>query len=138
VTTKLSRSTCGAIVIAEDGEEFPVRLTLSDDELNWYEVDTGDSISGSVSGSEFTLAEVEVYQVTTASEADLGCAVRRHDGYTGTLTTSGSTITKAVGEVVSSYAEATGFSCDALIGVSGGFSDLPCEVEYSFTATPAQ
>lgn len=139
VTTTLSSSTCGAAVTVEDSEVFQVRLTLSDDELKWYEVDTGDSIQGSVSSSDFTLAEVEVIQLTQASGTDSACAVRRHDSYNGTLTTSNSTtITKATGEVVSNYTEATGYSCDALIGVSDGFSDLPCAVNYTFVATPAK
>lgn len=139
VTTTLSSSTCGAAVTVEDNEVFQVRLTLADDELKWYEVDTGDSIQGSVSSDEFTLAKVEVIQLTQVSGIDPGCTVRRHDSYTGTLTTSNSTtITKAAGEVASNYTEATGYACDALIGVSDGFSDLPCAVNYTFAATPAK
>lgn len=138
VTTTLSSTNCGAAVTVEDTEDFQVRLTLSDDELKWYEVDTGDTIQGSVSDDDFTLAKVENFQLTEASGADPGCTVRRHDSYTGVLTKSGSSITKASGDVVSGYTEATNYSCDSLIGVSGGFADLPCQVEYSFVATPAK
>jgi hypothetical protein len=138
VTTTLSSTTCGAAVEVEDSEEFQVRLTFSDDTLKWYEVDTGDSIEGSVSDDEFTLAEVQIIELTEPSGTDPGCSVRRHDSYTGTLTTSGDSITKAKGEVISSYTEASDYACDPLIGVSGGFSDLPCEINYTFVATPAK
>lgn len=138
VTATLATSSCGAAVTVSASEEFQVRITQSDDTLTWYDLDTGDSTQGSISSNAFTLARIDVFQITAASAESAGCSVRRHDSYSGTLTKSGQNITKIEADVDSNYTEASGYFCDALIGSKDGFSDLPCEVKYSLVGTPAK
>jgi hypothetical protein len=45
-------------------------------------------------------------------------------------------IKKLDGTILFEYSQATGYDCDALIGATDGFDDLPCEVEFEFVATP--
>lgn len=131
VTAKLTSSTCGAAVDAEDTGEFQVEITKSDEALEWFARGSGNPIHGSVNqDDEFTLGEVATIQVTDPSGLDPGCAVRRHDSYAGTLTLVEDAIAAFEAELVSEYTEAAGYSCDALIGAEGGFSDLPCKLVY--------
>jgi hypothetical protein len=63
--------------------------------------------------------------------------VRRHDSYSGTTTIDkNDKLTKLEGDIVFKYSQATGYNCDSLIGATDGFDDLPCEVDYTFAATP--
>lgn len=137
VTGTLVNSTCGAAVDTDATEEFYVVLTRDDDALSWYTKDTGDQMEGSVDSNDaIELASIRIVQVTDSSGLDPGCAVRRHDAYSGTLKES--TANKIVGfdvEVLSTYTEADNYSCDALIGARGGFTDLPCEVTYDLSGT---
>lgn len=137
VTATLVSSTCGAAVELEDTEEFEVTLTREDDVLTWYSQDTGTEMEGSVdSDNQITLATTSTFQVTEPSAVASGCSVRRHDAYSGTLKESSSdAITGFEVEVLSTYTEATNYSCDALIGAQGGFTDLPCEVNYELVGT---
>ncbi|HEY5958221.1 MAG TPA: hypothetical protein VIV60_16770 [Polyangiaceae bacterium] len=130
-------SSCGAAVDIDDGETFQVRLTYADDSLTWYELDTGETTQGSISDNAFTLAEVTGYQMTAATGYDPGCAVRRHDAYSGTFTKTAERVSRFAATVVSNYSEASGYTCDSLIGVSGGFTDLPCTVNYTLVGTAA-
>ena len=135
VTATLNSSNCGAAIVTSATEALQIRLTETDTTVTWESVDTGDVIQGSLSGNTFTLAKIDVIQVTPVSGADPGCSVRRHDSYSGTLTKSSGTVTKFAAEVDANYSAATGFSCDSLIGATGGFSDLPCDIKYSLVST---
>jgi hypothetical protein len=136
VIASLSSSTCGAAVTVKESEEFQVRVTESDGTLTWYDSETGDTMQGSITNEAFTLAKVNVYSVTSSAVESTGCAVRRHDAYAGTITKSGTSMTKLTATVDSTYEEATGYNCDSLIGADGGFTDLPCEIKYSLVGTP--
>jgi hypothetical protein len=133
VNARLSDSTCGSgAVDAKDSLSFQVRIERDDDTLTWQDVDTASTMQGSVDDDEaFVVAQSNAYVITNA------CSVRRHDRYTGNITSSGSTITKLEGEIVFDHSQATGYDCDSLIGAADGFEDLPCEVDYTFTAKPA-
>jgi hypothetical protein len=124
----------------DDSRSFQVRLTLDDSTLTWYDVDSGKSSEGTLSNEEFSVSAGNTYQVSEASETDVGCSLRRHDKYSGDATVSSgddeNAIKKLSGTLVYTYKEATGYNCDSYIGESDGIEDLPCEVEYTFVAKP--
>jgi hypothetical protein len=139
VDATLASSTCGSgAVDPEDTWSFRVRLEREDNTLTWYDENTGSTLQGTINGDTFTIADVNVYTVTQGTVYVVGCSVRRHDHYSGTVTGSDDAITGLEGDLVLSYSQATGYDCDALIGAPDGFADLPCEVEYVLSAEPAE
>jgi hypothetical protein len=138
VTASLTDTTCGTGVLdADDHWDFQVRLALDGETLTWYDVDTADSSQGSLTDGEFSVSTGNTYVVTEATTVSVGCSVRRHDKFSGdaSLDDAGA-IETLKGTLVQDYSEATGYNCDALIGEADGFEDLPCEISYSFVASP--
>lgn len=138
VEATLEDASCGSVVEAPDSWSFQVRLKRTDDELSWYDVDTRTSLSGSIDADEeLTLTNSLTIAVTDGTDTAVGCTVRRRDRYEGAITGAGNTISAIDGELTFTYSEESGYDCAALIGASGGFDELPCELDYSFVATPS-
>lgn len=138
VTAVLTETTCGSgVVNDDDSRDFQVRLTLDDKTLTWYDVESASSSEGTLNEERFSVSDGNTYGLTDASGGSVGCSVRRHDRYAGDATmTDDGEIERLEGTIVFKYSEATGYNCDALIGTSDGFEDLPCNVEYEFIAVP--
>lgn len=138
VTATLSESTCGTgAADAQDSWDFQIRLSKEDSTLTWVMVTQQTEAEGVIGDDTFSVSHAETVEVTPATQLALGCSVRRHDNYSGSVTLSkASVIEKLKGQLTFKYTEATGYDCDALIGTSDGFQDLPCEVTYDFTAVP--
>lgn len=138
VEASLEDSTCGTGALdAEDNWDFEVRLEKDGSTLTWYDVDSGMTIVGSIDDGKFSVSDANNYVVTAASDYSVGCAVRRHDKYSGdaSFDTSGG-LTGLEGDMVFEYSQATGYDCDSMIGTTDGFEDLPCEIDYTFVAEP--
>jgi hypothetical protein len=138
VSAALTTSTCGSgAVDAKDSWDFQVRLKEDGTTLTWDDVTTGTTSQGTIGDGKFSVSDSNTYEVTAASAASEGCSVRRHDNCSGTTTIDkNDKLTKLEGDIVFKYSQATGYNCDSLIGASDGFDDLPCEVDYTFVATP--
>jgi len=139
VSAALADNACGSGAIQVDDDwSFKVRLKKDDTTLTWYDVETGTSTEGSTSDGKFSVADTNTFVVTAATLSSVGCTVRRHDAYTGdvTLDSSGN-LAKLEGDIMFKYTQGTGYDCDPLIGATNGFDDLPCEVDYTFIATPS-
>jgi len=138
VNAALTDTTCGSgAVNAKDNWDFQVRLKKDDTSLTWYDVETGATTQGSINDGAFSVSDSNIYEVTVASAVSTGCSVRRHDNYSGDVTfDTEDDIAKLEGDIAFKYSQATGYTCDSLIGATDGFDDLPCEVDYTFVATP--
>lgn len=138
VSAALTTSTCGSgVADAADSWSFQVRLTRDGTTLTWDDVTTGITTQGTIGDGKFSVSDSNTYEVTAMSAGSAGCSVRRHVSYSGTTTIDkNDKLTELEGDIVFKYSQATGYNCDSLIGASDGFDDLPCEVDYTFVATP--
>jgi len=138
VQATLSKSTCGSgAVDASDSWNFKVRLHKDGSTLTWEDVDSGMSTQGVIGSDSFSVSAGSKYEVTASTEGSVGCSVRRHDNYSGSVSYDKSgDISKLDGVISFNYTLSTGYNCDALIGTANGFEDLPCEVDYKFEASP--
>lgn len=138
VSATLSDTTCGSGALAADETwKFNVRVTIEDSTFKWYDVSSDTTTEGSIDDGEFAVSDASDYVITTSNGITAGCTLRRRDKFSGAATVDASKKpTKLSGTLVFKYSQATGYSCDALIGASNGIDDLPCEIDYSFSAKP--
>lgn len=138
VSATLSDTTCGSgALAAEETWKFNVRVTIDGSSFKWYDVSSDTTTEGSIDDGEFAVSDANEYVISASNGISAGCTLRRRDKFSGTATLDTSKKpAKLSGTLVFKYSQATGYSCDALIGASNGFDDLPCEIDYSFSAKP--
>lgn len=131
VSATLVSTTCGTgAVDAEDSISFQVSLARDDDELTWYDIDSGIQMDGIIVGEDVTVSGSQDFEVSEE------CSVRRRDTYDVTLTGTGNSIEQVDGDITYTFSQVSGTDCDSLIGDSDGFDDLPCKIKYEFVAVP--
>lgn len=131
VSATLESTTCGTGALdAEDSISFQVSLTRDDDMLTWYDIDGDLEMEAVIIDDDVTVSGSQDYEVTDE------CSVRRRDTYEAALTGTGNNIEQVDGDIMFKFSQTSGTDCDALIGDSDGFDDLPCKMTYEFVAVP--
>lgn len=138
VTATLSDTTCGTGALdAEETWEFQIKMQRDGDALVIEDIENAIQMEGSIEDEEFTLSTSDTFVVTEGTSDSAGCSVHRRDQYTGEIESVGNEISRVEGEILYTFSQATGYDCEVLVGATNGFDDLPCKIEYTFVATPA-
>ena len=132
VEGSLARSSCGPGALgATDPWQFEVRLSRADRELFW--LNGREAIQGSLQpdGVSFgfeTRVEVEALPAERGRKA---CVVSRSDRAQGALSAAEGDVLAFTGSLEFDYEVADEASdCSPLVGVTGGFTTLPCSMAY--------
>lgn len=134
VVGKLDDDECGAdLMNAPDPWRFDVRLSRFQNDLYW--LNGREAIVGDVdSKNGFRFSTRVDVPVTPRRGSDPGCTVSRYDSAEGALTASGDEVTALRGVLEFEYRSKRQTECLEIIGVPGGFNNLPCKMSYSIRA----
>jgi hypothetical protein len=136
VVGRLEGSSCGAgAADAPETWEFAVKLSRMGDELFWLngrEVIPGRIAADGVSFAFDTRVELELQ---AAGRGHPGCTMVRSDQASGKLSSATLDVPAFTGRLRFTYAPAPPSDCSGLLGVTGGFERLPCDVTYALDAS---
>jgi hypothetical protein len=132
VEAELESSTCGEGALgSEPSWNFDVRLSRSGSALYW--LNGQEAISGKVSADGVFSIETNVkVQTQAAGRGHPGCVIWRLDRTSGKLVGQGTDVPGFTGKLRFAYAPEQNSDCSELLGVSGGFATLPCEMTYGY------
>jgi hypothetical protein len=135
VTGKLGADDCGAELLnAPDPWRFEVRLSRFENDLYW--LNGREAIVGELGAKAKTFefgTRVDV-PVSSAKRGAPGCTVSRYDYADGSLAWDGDDLLGLSGRMRFEYRTKTDTECLEIIGVPGGFNNLPCELSYAIEA----
>jgi hypothetical protein len=135
ITGKLERDECEAAVLGiVDPWTFELRLSRFARDLYW--LNGREAISGALSGDErsFTFdTRIDVELEPARSVRRPGCTLTRRDVAEGALSPNAGAATRVSASLQFVYDIADGSDCSNIVGVSGGFSRLPCRVEFELS-----
>lgn len=135
VAATLEKSNCGAGALGTPEDwEFRIRLSRQDPAFYW---NTGAAaVEGRLGsdGQTFTLESETVVELGPEVTASLPCVIVRQDRAAGVLDDPGVDVTAFEGSLVYSFSETPDTDCTTLVGVPGGFAQLPCEIRYELQA----
>jgi hypothetical protein len=137
VTGTLDSNTCGPGIGAPNPWEFSVLLSESGMILYWSWMDGSALLSGPVTvGGHASLTSYEVENVDTRDGGVQGpCNMQRNDQIDLTLAV-GTPPPSFQGTASYVFSVQEGANCDDQLRASGGmYSQLPCSVSYTLTAT---
>ncbi|HEY6561468.1 MAG TPA: hypothetical protein VI072_29545 [Polyangiaceae bacterium] len=132
VEAELESSTCGEGALgSEHSWKFDVRLSRSGSALYW--LNGQEAISGVIDAEgAFTIETNVKVQTQAAGRGRLGCVIWRMDRTSGKLVGQGADVPGFTGKLRFGYAPEQNSDCSELLGVSGGFATLPCEMTYGY------
>jgi len=136
VISKLSTSTCGPGALGSpDVWEFDVKLSKDGHALYW--VSGSEPVPGTLAADDvsFAFSAEVVVNAIPAGKGETGCTIKRADTGSGTLSSPTPPVDGFDGALRFGFQPQTGSDCQALMGVQGGFYTLPCEMDYSMSAT---
>jgi hypothetical protein len=135
VVAALEDSTCGPGALgATDLWEFEVKLSREARDFYW--LNGKEVIFGTIAADDVTFAfdtRIDV-QAIPPGKGQPGCAISRKDSATGKLSSASDDVKSFDGLLRYGFVPKTGSNCEALVGVEGGFSALPCEMSYEMNA----
>lgn len=136
VKASLDSSSCGAGALGSpDDWKFDIRLSRDDPELYW---NTGAaSVVGHIAndGHHFSFQSRTDVDASPASEDGPGCSITRSDSAEGRLDDPGLDVRHFEGKLVYKYDAQAGSDCSRMVGVPGGFQELPCTMSYAIEAS---
>ena len=140
VVAEREQTTCGdGAVGAPSHWEFDVRLSREERTLYW---NTGAAaVEGTVDadGVSFSISsQTRVEIAPPEPEIFAGCVVMREDEATGALDAPGLEVGGFEATLSYAFAPEGDSDCQMLVGVPGGFSELPCEMAYTASASRAE
>jgi hypothetical protein len=132
----LESNTCGLGIGAPNPWEFSVLLSQTGTTLYWSWEDGSPLLSGPLSGGRATLTGFQVQNVDTRDGGTMGpCDLQRNDALVLTLA-QGTPPPSFLGTVGYTFSVQEGATCTDQLGSSGGmYSQLPCSVGYSVSAS---
>lgn len=135
VVATLEETSCGPGALGStELWEFDVRLARDGSTLYWQNGE--EPVSGRVVGeTAFSFDSRSVVEVAPRRGAAPGCSITRLDSATGKLAGSGSDVRSFDGSLAYGYVPAQDSDCTSMMGVEGGFEQLPCEIRYSMEGT---
>jgi hypothetical protein len=131
MTGTLARDDCEAAVLGVvDPWEFKVRLSRFVDDFYW--LNGREAISGELLPDErsFRLETAVDVELTQPRRGRLGCTLTRRDRASGKVLPSANDARAVDAEISFMYETRSGSDCSEIIGISGGFSSLPCRVDF--------
>lgn len=136
ITGTLSEDECRATVLGVvDPWSFELRLSRLHDDLYW--LNGREAIAGRL-GSDERSFEFDT-QVDWVFEAPRGtkpgCTIARRDLAGGKLHPNAAEPERLSAEIAFIYDVRSGSDCSDIVGVSGGFSRLPCRVTFDLSGT---
>lgn len=134
VVGRMDVSSCGPGALgSKDVWEFDVKLSRDGDDLYW--LNGQEPIYGRIAADGVTFSVESQSAITTRAPKGAlpGCTVIRRDLASGVLQ-GGAAVSGFAGDLRYGYAPTADSDCTDLVGVDGGFSQLPCEIGYDMTA----
>jgi hypothetical protein len=134
VVGRMDVSSCGPGALgSKDVWEFDVKLSRDGDDLYW--LNGKEPVYGRIAADGVTFSFDSQSAITTraAKGAMPGCTVIRRDLASGVLQ-GGADVSGFSGDLRFGYAPTPESDCTDLVGVDGGFAQLPCEIGYEMTA----
>lgn len=134
VVGRMESSTCGPGALGStDVWEFEVKLSRDGRDLYW--LNGKEPIYGRLAADGVTFSFDSRSAITTrqAHGAAPGCTVVRRDLASGVLQGS-EVVTGFSGALRFGYAPTEDSECSDLVGIDGGFAQLPCEMGYQLDA----
>lgn len=142
VVATMTESTCGVGALgAPSVWEFDVKLVRDGSALYW--LNGAEYIPGRFAsdGATFSFSTSTDIKLSDSNPERAGCVITRIDAAFGLLVegaeaTAEETAVQSTftGTLTYGYIAGVEDDCSDMIGVPGGFSALPCEIEYALTA----
>lgn len=133
IDATLTAESCGP----QDGFPNPwtFNVDLSEDPGILYWIQGGAPVEAPITADgHATLQSSGSYPVTAATPKFAGCTLVRSDVFAAALPATGE-VTSFTGTLAYTYSVEDGSDCASMIGVQGGFANLPCEIHYDVTGT---
>jgi hypothetical protein len=135
VTAKLAESTCGAQALGTPDEwSFQVQMSRESDAIYWNQ--GADAVAGDIAadGVSFLIESVTEVPVELGQGQPATCVMDRQDSARGELDDPGLDVRGFSGTLTYRFVEAPGTGCSDLVGVEGGFEELPCRIQFKMGA----
>jgi hypothetical protein len=116
--------------------QFDVKLSRESHTLYWLNGE--EAIPGTIANDGVSFGFQSGVEVTLQAPRGTqpGCVIDRTDSASGALSSSSTTdVPRFAADMSFSYAVKSGGECAGFVGVEGGFMGLPCQVEYTLSAT---